>query len=81
MRVARPVALSDAQRDQLRTVANSKTASVRYAQRAKMILLAGEGLQDKQIAATVGVRRHALVHQLDGRCRRHQRVDGGSNLA
>jgi transposase len=60
MRVARPVVLSDAQRSQLGGIANSKTVTVRFAQRAKMILLAGDGLQDKQIAATVGVRRQAV---------------------
>ena len=60
MRVARPVVLSDDQKRQLRAVANSKTASVRFAQRAKMILLAGDGLQDKQIAAEVEVRRQAV---------------------
>jgi transposase len=61
MRVARPVVLSDAHRSQLRAIANSKTASVRFAQRAKMILLAGDGLQDKQIAAIVDVRRQAVA--------------------
>jgi transposase len=61
MRVARPVLLSDRQRGQLRAVANSKTASVRFTQRSKMILLAGEGLQDKQIAQVVGVRRQSVA--------------------
>jgi transposase len=61
MRVARPVCLSDAQRDQLRSIASSRTVSVRFAQRAKMILLADQGLQDKQIAADVGVRRQAVA--------------------
>jgi transposase len=61
MRVARPVLLSDAQRSQLRAVAHSRTASVRFAQRARIILLAGDGLQDKQIAAQVGVRRQAVA--------------------
>ena len=61
MRVARPVLLSGAQRTQLRAVANSKTASVRFAQRAQMMLLAGDGLQDKRIAAIVGVRRQAVA--------------------
>lgn len=61
MRVARPVVLSDSQRDQLRAIAGSKTVSVRFAQRARMILRAGEGLQDKQIAAEVGVRRQAVA--------------------
>lgn len=61
MRVARPIVLSDDQRSQLRAVAKSKTASVRFAQRAKMILLAGDGFRDKQIAAIVGVRRQAVA--------------------
>ncbi|MBC7783215.1 MAG: IS630 family transposase [Burkholderiales bacterium] len=61
MRVARTVLLFESQRSQLRGIANSKTASVRFAQRAKMILLAGEGLQDKQIAAIVAVRRQAVA--------------------
>ncbi len=61
MRVARPVVLSDTQRSQLRAIAHSKTASVRFAQRAKMILLADDGLQDKQIAMDIGVRRQAVA--------------------
>jgi transposase len=61
MRVARPVVLSDEEKSRLRVIANSKTASVRFAERAKMILLAGDGLQDKQIAATLGVRRQAVA--------------------
>jgi len=61
MRVARPIALSDDQKAELRTIANSKTASVRFAQRAKRILLAGDGLKDKQIAAQVKVRRQAVA--------------------
>ena len=61
MRVAHPVVLSDEQKSRLRAVASSKTVSVRFAQRARMILLAAEGLQDKQIAATVGVRRQAVA--------------------
>ena len=61
MRVARPVILSDAQRRELSQIASSKTVSVRFAQRAKIILLAGDGLQDKQIAAIVRVRRQAVA--------------------
>ena len=61
MRVARPVVLSDSQRAELDAVANSRTVSVRFAQRARMILPAGDGLQDKQIAAIVGVRRQAVA--------------------
>jgi len=61
MRVAPPVMLTDEQRRDLNSVAQSKTASVRFALRARMILLAGDGLQDKQIAAVVGMRRQAVA--------------------
>jgi transposase len=61
MRVARPINLSDVQRRRLQSVADSRTVSVRFAQRARMILLAGDGLQDKQVAAVVGVRRQAVA--------------------
>ena len=61
MRVAPPVVLTPEQERRLRSIANSKTASVRFALRARMILLAGEGLRDKQIAAEVKVRRQAVA--------------------
>ena len=61
MRVAKPVYLSSDLRQCLQTVADSRTASVCFAQRAKMILLAADGKQDKQIAAEVGVRRQAVA--------------------
>jgi transposase len=41
-------------------VAHSRSVSVRFAQRARMILLAAEGRQDKQIAAAVGIRRQSV---------------------
>jgi transposase len=61
MRVAPPILLTDEQRNELGAVAASRTASVRFAQRAKMILLAGDGKQDIEIAAEVGVRRQAVA--------------------
>ena len=61
MRVARPVILTDGQKQRLTQVAQSKTASVRFATRARMILLAGEGLRDKQIAERVGMRRQSVA--------------------
>ena len=61
MRIAPPVILSEQQKHQLQSIAQSKTASVRFALRARMILLAGEGLQDKQIAAAVKVQRQAVA--------------------
>jgi transposase len=60
MRVAKPVYLSAEVRKQLQTVANSRTVTVRFAQRARMILLAAEGMQDKVIARKVGVRRQSV---------------------
>src|SRR5437764_3885471 len=61
MRVAPTILLTDEQRLELGAAAASRTASVRFAQRARMILLAADGLQDKQIAAEVGVRRQAVA--------------------
>jgi transposase len=61
MRVAPPVILTAELKRHLTSVANSRTASVRFALRARMILLAAEGLQDKQVAAEVKVRRQAVA--------------------
>ena len=61
MRVASPILLTDEQKRELGVVAASRTASVRFAQRARMILLAADGRQDVQIAAEVGVRRQAVA--------------------
>lgn len=61
MRVAPPILLTDEQRRDLLTAANSRSVSVRFAQRAKMILLAADGRQDKQIAAEVGIRRQSVA--------------------
>jgi transposase len=61
MRVAATILLTDEQRCELGAVAASRTASVRFAQRARMILLAADGKQDIQIATEVGVRRQAVA--------------------
>ena len=61
MRAARPVNLSDAQRDELTAAANSRSMSVRFAQRARIILLAAEGKQDIEIAAALKVRRQTVA--------------------
>jgi len=61
MRVAPTILLTDEQRLELGAAAASRTASVRFAQRARMILLAADGKQDLQIAAEVGVRRQAVA--------------------
>jgi transposase len=61
MRVAPPILLTDEQRQALAAAAASRTASVRFAQRAKMILLAADGNQDIEIAAEVGLQRQAVA--------------------
>lgn len=61
MRVAPPVILTAELKSRLTSIANSKTASVRFALRARMVLLAAEGWQDKRIAAEVKVRRQAVA--------------------
>ena len=76
MRVAAPILLTDEQRYELTAVAARRTASVRFAQRAKMILMAADGKQDVQIAAEVGVRRQAVA-----RWRRRFRDSGINGIA
>jgi transposase len=61
MRVAPPILLTDEQRRRLSAAASSRSLSVRFAQRARMILLAAQGRQDKQIAAEVGIRRQSVA--------------------
>src|SRR2546425_5477983 len=61
MRVARKINLSEAQRDELERQARSRTATVRLAARAKMILMAAEGKQDQQIAEELGIARQTVA--------------------
>lgn len=55
VRVAPVVELSEEQRAELTRLARSKRTSVRLAQRARIVLLAAQGLQNKDIAAELGV--------------------------
>jgi transposase len=54
VRVAPEIILSEQERAELTKLVRSKLSSVRLAMRAQMILLAAEGLQNKEIAAQVG---------------------------
>ena len=54
MRVAAEVKLSDEQRGQLEKLARARSATVRLAQRSKMMLMAAEGVPDLKIAAELG---------------------------
>jgi transposase len=55
MRVARPVVLSVEQRDVLESRARARSAAARSVERARIVLLAAAGMQDKQIAAKLRI--------------------------
>ena len=55
MRVARPVVLNTEQRDLLESRARARSASARSVERARILLLAAGGMQDKQIAAKLKI--------------------------
>jgi transposase len=55
MRVARAVILSSEQREELETRSRARSASARSVERARIVLLAAAGLQDKQIAAKLRI--------------------------
>jgi len=55
MRVARPVVLSTEQQEMLEPRARARSASARSVERARIILLAADGMQDKQIAAKLRI--------------------------
>ena len=55
MRVARPVVLSSEQRDLLESRARARRASARSVERARIVLLAAAGMQDKRIAAKLRI--------------------------
>ena|ERR1035437_950939 len=53
--VARPVVLSAEQRDTLESRARARSAAARSVERARIVLLAAAGMQDKQIAAKLRI--------------------------
>ena len=57
LRVASVVDLSEDQEAELTKLARSKRTSVRLSQRARIVLLAAQGLQNKDIAEQLGVGR------------------------
>ena len=57
MRVAPRIELTETERAELTKLVRSKRTSVRLAQRAHIVLLAAQGLQNKDIAARLGVGR------------------------
>src|SRR4030081_1169160 len=57
LRVAPAIVLTDEQESELTRLARSKRTSVRLAQRARIVLLAAQGLQNKDIAEQLGIGR------------------------
>ena len=57
MRVAPTIELSHAARKALKKAADSNTQSVRFARRARIILLASQGMTNQEIAHTLGIGR------------------------
>ncbi len=55
MRVARPIVLTPDQREVLESHARARSAPARSMERARIVLMAGAGLQDQQIAATLNI--------------------------
>ena len=61
MRRAQPVTLNTAQCKQLDRYARGRQVAVRLALRARIVLLAAHGLENKQIAAQLGVSRQLVA--------------------
>lgn len=57
VRVAPAIELNEAERMKLTKLSRSKRTSVRLAQRARIVLLAAQGMQNKEIAAQLGIGR------------------------
>ena len=57
MRVAPEIVLTDEERVELTSLVRSRLTSVRLSQRAQIVLLAAEGMQNKDIAARLNVGR------------------------
>src|SRR6202140_5833797 len=55
MGVARPVVLSTEQQEVLESRARARSAGARSVERARVVLLAADGMQDKQIAAKLRI--------------------------
>jgi transposase len=75
MRVGPTVSLTEEQRTELERLARGRTVEVRVSERARMVLLAAEGWQDKQIAETLGCERRTA-----GRWRRRFLETGVAGL-
>jgi hypothetical protein len=75
LRVAPTIALTDEQESELTRLARSKRTSVPLAQRARIVLLAAQGLQNKDIADQR--RMFARAGARSNRCERPRSVSTG----
>lgn len=71
MRVGRPVVLSTEQRNMLESRAQAHSAAARSVERARIVLLAATGMQDKQIAAKLRIMPEKAARL------RNRSLDGG----
>jgi transposase len=60
MRIAPLVVVSPEERRQLEAYARGRSIPARLVQRAKIVLLAAEGMENREIAASLGVMRHTV---------------------
>ena len=61
MRVASAIAFSDEARLRLEKLARGRSTPVRIVQRSRIVLLAGDGLQNKRIAERMEIDRKSVV--------------------
>jgi len=61
MRVARPIALDPEQKAALERCARARSLAVRVVERARIVLLAAAGKQDKEIAAELDITAHKVA--------------------
>src|SRR5882724_3346929 len=61
MRVAARITLTAEQRSKLSSYARGRSVAQRLVERAKIILQAAEGKQDREIAASLGIGRHSVA--------------------
>jgi transposase len=95
MRRAIAIVLDDARRQELEQLSRSRTASVRLVERARIVLLAADGLEDKQIGEKMGIPRQKAgrwrkryaklglpgIEKDATRCGRKRRIDDKARAA
>ena len=75
MRVAVDIILDEKEKRELRRLAASRSSAIRVAERARIVLLASEGLNNLSIAEEIGIDRNKV-----GRWRRRYAEDGLTGL-